>query len=68
MTKNIKNQEFMNNKEENGTKLYKEPAYIKAERALLKLSLDDEYFDFINKLITQEELILPEHKEIFSYY
>ncbi|VYU52581.1 DNA primase [Clostridium tertium] len=66
MTKNIKNQEFMNNKEENGTKLYKEPAYIKAERALLKLSLDDEYFDFINNLITQEELILPEHKEIFS--
>lgn len=66
MTKNIKNQEFMNNKEENGTKLYKEPAYLKAERALLKLSLEDEYFDFINKLISQEELILPEHKEIFS--
>lgn len=66
MTKNIKNQEFMNNKEENGTKLYKEPAYLKAERALLKLSLEDEYFDFINKLINQEELILPEHKEIFS--
>ena len=66
MTKNIKNQEFMNNKEENGTKLYKEPAFLKAERALLKLSLEDEYFDFINKLINQEELILPEHKEIFS--
>ena len=66
MTKNIKNQKFMNNKEENGTKLYKEPAYLKAERALLKLSLEDEYFDFINKLISQEELILPEHKEIFS--
>lgn len=66
MTKNIKNQEFMNNKEENGTKLYKEPAFLKAERALLKLSLEDEYFAFINKLINQEELILPEHKEIFS--
>lgn len=66
MTKNIKNQEFMNNKEENGTKLYKEPAFLKAERALLKLSLEDEYFDFISKLINQEELILPEHKEIFS--
>ena len=66
MTKNIKNQEFMNNKEENGTKLYKEPAFIKAERSLLKLCLEEEYFDYISQLISQDELILPEHKEIFS--
>ena len=65
MTKNIKNQEFMNNKEESGTKLYKEPAFIKAERSLLKLCLEEEYFDYISQLISQDELILPEHKEIF---
>lgn len=66
MTKNIKNQEFMNNKEENGTKLYKEPTFVKAERSLLKLCLEEEYFDYISQLISQDELILPEHKEIFS--
>lgn len=66
MTKNIQNQGFMNNKEENGTKLYKEPAFLKAERALLKLCFDEEYFDYIVNSINQDELILPEHKEIFS--
>ena len=66
MTKNIQNQGFMNNKEENGTKLYKEPTFVKAERALLKLCLNDDYFDYIINSINQEELILPEHKEIFS--
>lgn len=66
MTKNIQNQEFMNNKEENGTKLYKEPAFMKAERSLLKLCFNEEYLDYIVNLISQDELILPEHKEIFS--
>lgn len=66
MTKNIKNQDFMNNKEYNGTKLYNEPPYIKAERVLLKLSFNNEYFDYISKLIKEEDLILSEHKEIFS--
>ncbi|MCR1952520.1 MULTISPECIES: DNA primase [unclassified Clostridium] len=66
MTKNIKENNFMNNKEENGTKLYLEPAFIKAERSLMKLCLNEEYFDYISQLISQDELILPEHKEIFS--
>lgn len=66
MTKNINKNNFVNNKEENGTKLYVEPPFLKAERALLKLSLEDEYFDEIHKLISNEELILPEHIEIFS--
>ena len=66
MTKNIKENNFMNNKEENGTKLYLEPAFIKAERSLMKLCLNEEYFDYISQLINQDELILPEHKEIFS--
>ena len=66
MTKNINKNNFMNNKEENGTKLYVEPPFLKAEKTLLKLSLEDEYFDEIHKLISNEELILPEHIEIFS--
>lgn len=66
MTKNIKENNFMNNKEENGTKLYLEPVFIKAERSLMKLCLNEEHFDYINQLISQDELILPEHKEIFS--
>ena len=45
LTKNTKENNFMNNKEENGTKLYVEPGYLKAERSLLKLMLKDEYFD-----------------------
>ncbi len=66
MTKSIKENAFMNNKEENGTKLYLEPAFLKAERSLMKLCLEEEYFDYINQVISQDELILPEHKEIFS--
>ncbi|WP_411168631.1 DNA primase [Clostridium sp. MB05] len=66
MTKNIKENNFTYNKEDNGTKLYLEPAFLKAERSLMKLCLDEDYFDYISKLISQEELILPEHKEIFS--
>ncbi|MDZ5016671.1 DNA primase, partial [Clostridium perfringens] len=66
MTKNIKENNFTYNKEDNGTKLYLEPAFLKAERSLMKLCLDEDYFDYISKLISKEELILPEHKEIFS--
>lgn len=66
MTKSIKENAFMNNKEENGTKLYLEPAFLKAERSLMKLCLEEEYFDYISQVINQDELILPEHKEIFS--
>ncbi|GAB6169656.1 DNA primase [Clostridium carnis] len=66
MTKNIKENEFMNNKEYNGTKLYVEPGFLKAERSLIKLSLEDDYFDYINELLNQDELVLPEHKEIFN--
>lgn len=66
LTKNTKGNNFVNNKEENGTKLYVEPAFLKAERSLLKLMFEDEYFDYIVSSLTEEDLILPEHKEIFS--
>lgn len=39
---------------------------MKAERSLLKLCFNEEYLDYIVNLISQDELILPEHKEIFS--
>ena len=66
LTKNTKGNNFVNNKEENGTRLYVEPAFLKAERSLLKLMFEDEYFDYIVSSLTEEDLILPEHKEIFS--
>ena len=39
----------MNKKEDFGTKLYVEPGYLKAEKSLLKLMLNDEYYDELNK-------------------
>lgn len=66
LTKNTKESNFTNNKEESGTKLYVEPGFLKAERSLLKLMFKDEYFDYIVSIITEDDLILPEHKEIFT--
>ncbi|WP_238883290.1 DNA primase [Clostridium sp. YIM B02551] len=66
MTKFQKEEYSMNNKEENGTKSYIEPAYLKGERALLKLMLKDEYFNFILENITESELILKAHREIYG--
>ncbi|MBX7310105.1 DNA primase [Clostridium chauvoei] len=66
MTKNINNDKFMNNKEYNGIKLYVEPGFLKAERSLMKLMLEDDYFEYIINILKEEDLILEEHKEIFS--
>ena len=66
MTKNINDEKFMNNKEYNGTKLYVEPGFLKAERSLMKLMLEDDYFEYIINILKEEDLILNEHKEIFS--
>ena len=63
---NIENDK-MNNTEENGTKLYIEPAFLKAERSLLKLILDNnEYLEFIEEKLDENDLVLPEHKLIFT--
>ncbi|CUO97957.1 DNA primase [Clostridium disporicum] len=57
----------VNNKGENGTKLYIEPAFLKAERALLKLILENnDYLDFIEEKLDENDLVLPEHKLIFT--
>ncbi|MGL4108551.1 DNA primase [Clostridium sp. LP20] len=66
MAKNIKEEPFMNKKEEIGTKLYVEPAYLKAEKSLIKLMLKDEYYEEIIKSISQEDFNLEAHKKIFS--
>lgn len=66
LTKNTKENNFRNNKEENGTKLYVEPGFLKAGRSLLKLMLKEEYFDYIVSILKEDDLILPEHKEIFK--
>ena len=56
----------MNGKEEFGTELYLEPAYVKAERSLIKLMFNDKYYVEIIKSISSEELVLNSHKKIFN--
>ena len=61
-----KNNQDMNKKEEFRTELYLEPAYLKAEKTLIKLMFNDDYFDFILKNISEDELFLEAHKKIFN--
>lgn len=61
-----KDSKYVNKKEEFRTELYLEPAYLKAERILVKLMFQDEYFDFILKNILEDELFLEVHKKIFK--
>ncbi len=57
----------LNNMEDNGQKLYIEPAYLKAERALLKIMANiDEYFPIIVENIESTGFILEEHKRIYD--
>ena len=56
----------MNKKEEFRTELYLEPAYLKAEKTLIKLMFNDDYFKFILKNISEDELFLEAHKKIFN--
>jgi DNA primase len=66
MTKNSKETSLMNKKEENGTKLYVEPGYLKAEKSLLKLMLNNEYYELIIKTLSVEDFNIDSHKKIFS--
>lgn len=66
MAKNIKEEPFMNKEEEVGTKLYVEPGYIKAEKSLIKLMFNDEYYEDIIKTLSIEDFNLGAHKKIFS--
>lgn len=66
MAKNIKEEPFMNNKEEIGTKLYVEPGYLKAEKSLIKLMFKEKYFGEIINEISPDDFNLDAHKKIFT--
>lgn len=65
MTINHKDFNSVNNKEVIGTKLYVEPAYLKAERSILRLMFQEEYFEHIKEHISYDELVMSVHKDIF---
>ncbi|MBS6006462.1 MAG: DNA primase [Clostridium baratii] len=66
MTKNTKSEDFMNKKEEFGTKLYVEPGYVKAEKSLIKLMLDEDYYNEIIENISSDDLNSKAHAKIFD--
>ena len=66
MTKNTKSEDFMNKKEEFGTKLYVEPGYVKAEKSLIKLMIDEDYYNEIIENISSDDLNSKAHAKIFD--
>lgn len=66
--KNVKKDENVNIDRDFGQKLYLEPAYLKAERGLLKIMLNDnEAFEYAVNNIEKDDLILESHKKIYDY-
>ena len=52
--KDNRENDFRNNKEEDRSKLYVEPGFLKAERTLLKMMLENnEYLQYIPELVTK---------------
>ncbi|EHI98094.1 DNA primase [Clostridium sp. DL-VIII] len=66
IAKKQKEDNFVNKKEYDGTKLYVEPAYLKAERALLKLMFEDEFYDELNNVINVGDFVIEAHNKIYS--
>ena len=65
--KDNRENDFRNNKEEDRSKLYVEPGFLKAERTLLKMMLEnEEYLQYIEERISENDFILLEHKEILT--
>ena len=65
--KDNRENDVRNNKEEDRSKLYVEPGFLKAERTLLKMMLEnEEYLQYIEERISENDFILLEHKEIFT--
>ena len=65
--KDNRENDFRNNKEEDRSKLYVEPGFLKAERTLLKMMLEnEEHLQYIEERISENDFILLEHKEIFT--
>ncbi|EKQ50313.1 MULTISPECIES: DNA primase [unclassified Clostridium] len=66
ITKKQKEDNFVNKKEYVGTKLYVEPGYLKAERALLKLMFKDEFYDELKNIIKLGDFVIESHNKIYS--
>lgn len=66
MAKKQKEDNFMNKKGYTGTKLYVEPGYLKAERALLKLMIKDEFHEELKSVINLGDFIIEPHNKIYS--
>ncbi|WP_160686203.1 DNA primase [Clostridium sp. C2-6-12] len=66
MAKKLKEDSFSNKKESTATKLYIEPAYLKAERALLKLMFKDEFYEELKNVINFGDFIIEPHNKIYS--
>lgn len=65
--KNVKTPQYVYTEKYFGQKLYLEPAYVKAERNLLKIMCRDiTYYRYITNILDKEDLILDSHKKIFS--
>ena len=64
---NQKENDFLNKKEYFRTKLYVEPAYLKAERALLKLMIDYEFYDEIVDNLDENNFILDSKRKLKAY-
>jgi len=65
--KNVNNSSVLNNVNNFGQKLFLEPAYMKAERNILKLMLNnEEVFQNVTKTIHKDEFILEAHKKIYQ--
>ena len=65
--KNSKKTQKMNIQQDFGQKLYLEPAYIKAERNLLKfMFINEENCDYITKTMSIDQLVLESHKNIYK--
>jgi len=67
INKNSKKVKKMNIQQDFGQKLYLEPAYIKAERTLLKfMFINEENCNYITENMSVDQLVLQSHKSIYE--
>ena len=66
ISKKQNEENFINKKEDFGTKLYVEPGYLKAGRALIKLMFKDEFYDELKNIIKSGDFALESHNKIYS--
>lgn len=67
INKNTNKTQKMNIQQDFGQKLYLEPAYIKAERNLLKfMFITEENCDYITEIMSIDQLVLESHKTLYK--